>query len=137
MLRATRDHTVALPAIALSFPLSALLWHWAPAAARADVNIYPLDLFHAVSSLLFLNESWVNPAGLLYLFHLPLLNSLHSFRGEFASSALYQVTLVVVPLLLAGTVGHLCETQKLRLRRLLAGWLRLARPGHPSQASFP
>ena len=64
LMRATRVYMVAVPAIALSFALSALLGHLAPAAARADVNIYPLDLFHLASSLLFLNESWANPASL-------------------------------------------------------------------------
>lgn len=60
----------------------------------------------------------------LYLFHLPVLNFLHAFRGEFAASALYQAALIVAPLLLAGTVGHWCEMQKVRLRRRLARCLR-------------
>lgn len=72
----------------------------------------------------------------LYLFHLPVLHLVHAFRAEFPSSALYQATLIMAPVLLAGTVGYLCETQKLRLRQLLAGWLRLPRPARPRQASL-
>ena len=72
----------------------------------------------------------------LYLFHLPVLNFLHAFRGEFAGSALYPALLIITPLLLAGTVGHWCEQQRVPLRRLLARWLRLP-AGQPIPSQRP
>jgi peptidoglycan/LPS O-acetylase OafA/YrhL len=72
----------------------------------------------------------------LYMFHLPVLNFLHAFRGELAGSALYPALLIIAPLLLAGTVGHWCELQKVPLRRLLARWLR-SPAGHPMRSQRP
>ena len=56
----------------------------------------------------------------LYLFHLPILNFLNAFRDEFASPVLYKLALLTVPLLVAATVGHVCEKQKAPLRHWLS-----------------
>lgn len=62
--RASRIYSVALPAILFSLFLSGIVATFDPLATKSLTNYAPFSWWSTLSSLLFLNKSWTNPAEL-------------------------------------------------------------------------